>query len=79
MNSFNSIIDIGFDKNGEADYRMAVAALGRLSFEQMKELRALIPVAIGQVEQYWRENGPIAHQMAQCVAAAPQPHKGKTE
>lgn len=47
------IISIGFDKNGDADFRVA-GDIGDLTLERMKELRAMIPVAIGTAEDVFR-------------------------
>lgn len=43
------MLSVGFDKNGQADFA------ADLTYEQMKELRAMIPVAIGTLEQMWRD------------------------
>lgn len=48
-----AIISIGFDKNGDADFRVA-GDIGDLTLERMKELRAMIPVAIGVAEDMFR-------------------------
>ena len=50
----NDILIIGFDKNGEADFGVR-CTVKTLTFDQMKELRAMIPVAIGIMEQMWRD------------------------
>lgn len=47
------IISIGFDKNGDADFGIA-GDIGNLTLERMKELRAMIPVAIGIAEDMFR-------------------------
>ena len=46
------ILTIGFDKNGQSDFGVCMVVVD-LSFEQMKEIRAMIPVAIGQMERIW--------------------------
>lgn len=53
MDSFKPIISVGFDKNGEADFRVSIGLL-ELPVERMNKLRAMIPVAIGQAEDYFR-------------------------
>jgi hypothetical protein len=52
MSVRNEIITVGFDKNGEADFAIP-CTVGELTYAQMKELRAMIPVAIGVMEQMW--------------------------
>ena len=54
MRVTNDIITIGFDKNNEVDFGIR-CSIYELNFEQMKELRAMIPVAIGVMEQMWRD------------------------
>ena len=49
------IVSIGFDKNGEADYALQCGELEKLDFERMQQLRAMLMVAVGQVELIWRE------------------------
>ena len=46
-------IEIGFDKNGEAEFGVSYAICD-LSLEQMQELRRIIPVAIGVAEDMFR-------------------------
>ncbi len=50
MDQNDAILFFGFDKNGEADFGASCAFMG-LSFKQMQELRAMIPVGISQAEQ----------------------------
>lgn len=52
MSVKNDIFTVGFDKNGEAEFSVR-ATVFDLTYEQMKELRAMIPVAIGQMERMW--------------------------
>lgn len=54
MSDLRDIIRIGFDKNGEADFRITMA-IQNLSLEQMQALRAMIPVAIGVGEDLFRQ------------------------
>lgn len=52
--SFTEIIAIGFcHKYGDADYRLSIGNLERLSFEDMNRLRAMFSIAIAQVEMHW--------------------------
>ena len=53
MSVVNDILTGGFDKNGEAEFGVR-CSVRELTFEQMKELRAMITVAIGTMEQMWR-------------------------
>ena len=54
MSVENGIITVGFDKNGDAEFGVRCAVL-TLTLEQMNELRTMIPVAIGTMEQMWRD------------------------
>ena len=54
MSVKRDILTIGFDKNGEADFG-ASCAVCELTYEQMKEIRAMIPVAIASMEMLWRD------------------------
>ena len=54
MSVKREFLTIGFNKYGQADFG-ANASVMDLSFEQMKELRAMIPVAIGVMEEMWRD------------------------
>lgn len=54
MSVKDDILTIGFDKNGEAEFGVRCTVC-YLTYQQMKELRAMIPVAIGAMEQMWRD------------------------
>jgi hypothetical protein len=54
MSVKQAILTIGFDKNNEAEFG-ACAAVMDLTFAEMKEIRAMIPVAIGVMEEMWRD------------------------
>jgi hypothetical protein len=54
MSVKNDILTIGFDKNGEADFGVRCTVC-ELTYGQMTELRSMIPVAIGVMEQMWRD------------------------
>jgi len=62
MSVKQNIIQIGFDKNNEVDFGISAMVQG-LSFDQMQKLRAMIPVAIGTMENMWRrrENDAIGN------------------
>lgn len=53
MSVKHDILTIGFDKNGDAEFGVT-CTVTELTFEKMKELRAMIPVAIGVMEDMWR-------------------------
>lgn len=53
MSVKDDILTIGFDKNGEAEFGVR-CTVADLTYEKMKELRAMIPVAIGVMEDMWR-------------------------
>lgn len=48
----HTIISIGFNKDGEADF--AISDMASLSLEKMNQLRSMITVAIGTAEMMWR-------------------------
>ena len=54
MSVKDGILTIGFDRYGRAEFGVSFTVLN-LTHEQMKELRAMIPVAIGVMEQMWRD------------------------
>lgn len=53
MSVKREIFTVGFDKNGEAEFGVNCTVM-ELTYAQMKELRAMIPVAIGVMEDMWR-------------------------
>jgi hypothetical protein len=63
----NTIISIGFNKNGEADFSI-VGNIGDLTLERMKELRAMIPVAIGIAEDMFRRAKTLENPAGQVKA-----------
>ncbi len=71
MSQFDDIITIGFDKNGEADFKVK-ATIADLSLEDMKELRAMIPVAIGTAEDIWRRNRSHNDAKAGAICTCPK-------
>jgi hypothetical protein len=48
------LLSVFIDKYGEADFGVRYTVCD-LSFEQMQKVRAIIPVAIGVMEQMWRD------------------------
>ncbi len=69
MSHFDDIITVGFDKNGEADFRIK-ATIADLSLERMTELRSMIPVAIGSAEDMWRRNRSHRDHQPECALKA---------
>jgi hypothetical protein len=69
--SFTPYLEIGFDKNGEADFR-AHMTVQDLDHKRMTELRAMIPVAIAELECLWSYFGPPSKMMQQGQAAQPK-------
>lgn len=53
MSITSPILTIGFDKNGEDDYALHTGPLETLTYEKMTRMRAMVCVAIGQMEQHW--------------------------
>lgn len=72
MSDLRPIITVGFDKNGECDFRVHVSDLRELSYERMTQVRAMVCVAIGTMEEHWSRHGPVAREMAACQAAERQ-------
>ena len=64
------VLSIGWDKNGESEFAVHLGEVVDLSYERMKELRSMIPVAIYALEEHWRDHGPPSREQAakQCVA-----------
>lgn len=63
MSSLTPIITIGFDKYGEPDFSIS-GGIAELSLARMQQLRAMIPVAIGQSERFWWDHGPLSKETA---------------
>lgn len=63
----NFMLSVGFDKNGEPEYDVHLSNVMHLSLEQMQRLRAMIPVAIAQLEKSWWDHGPPSKEMAQAA------------
>lgn len=68
MSIKRACLTIGFDKNGEPDFAVHLGEVIELPFERMQQLRAMIPVGIGALEEYWRTMGPPSKTQAQCKA-----------
>jgi hypothetical protein len=51
------LIEIGFDKNGEADFGV-YGHFAALSLEKLNQIRQIIPVAIYVAEEDWRLHNP---------------------
>jgi hypothetical protein len=67
IGKFKPIISIGFDKNGEADFRarMAVASLDQT---QMDALCRMMPWGIKTALELWLNYGPSSKEMEQQAA-----------
>jgi hypothetical protein len=63
-----SLISIGFDKNGECDFANSMR-IAELSPAMMNELRRMIPVAIAAAEHMWCTFGPPSKQMVETKEA----------
>jgi len=57
------LLSIGFDKNHEPDFRASMQ-IAEMSLDDMQKLRAMIPVAIAQLELLWRDHGPNSKHLA---------------
>lgn len=58
------MLSVGFDKNGEAEFDVHLTNVALLSFEEMQKLRAMIPVAISELELCWKNHGPPSKEVA---------------
>ena len=47
------LIAVGYDKNGEVDFGVNCSVIN-LDYKQMNEIRAMLIVAIGTMEDMWR-------------------------
>jgi len=62
-------LSVGFDKNGEAEFDIHLSNVAKFSYEEMQRVRAMIPVAIGELERIWKDHGPPSKEMAQRAAS----------
>lgn len=60
------ILEVGFDKNGQAEFGVTGYTMS-LTSDQMKEIRAMIPVAIAQFENMWMRERERTHQEYQAT------------
>ncbi len=58
------ILTVGYDKNGELDWSIAITPLENLSVQEMIVIRSHLMLAYGQVDEYWRQFGPPSRDMA---------------
>lgn len=67
MSEFRPIISLGFDKNGEIDFRinMSIAELDRPT---MNELTRMIPWTIKEALSLWLDHGPPSKEKQAAVA-----------
>lgn len=68
IGKFKPIVSVGFDKNGEADFRvnMSIAELDR---PKMDELVRMMPWGIKEALSLWLAHGPPSKEMAQAKSA----------
>lgn len=57
MSEFRTIVSIGFDKNGEADFRVSMA-IAEVDRPKMEELTRMMPWAIKEALSLWLDHGP---------------------
>lgn len=69
IGQFQPVITIGFDKNGEADFRISMS-IAELSYDQMNDFRRIIPPAIAQSERLWFDHGPMSKDVAMQAGAS---------
>lgn len=55
MHSFHSLLSIGFDKNGEVDFRVEIQGISNLSKEKMREFVEMIPWAVAAALETYKE------------------------
>lgn len=65
MSVKESLLAVGFDKNGGFDFGVN-CSVADLSYEQMTKLRAMTVVAIGSMEDMWRREQAAKHPAAQA-------------
>jgi hypothetical protein len=53
MSVKEDFLTVGLDKNGQMDFGVRCSVAG-LSYERMTQLRAMIVVAVGTMEDMWR-------------------------
>lgn len=73
INKFRAMLTIGFDKNGEADFRasMAIASLDR---PMLDELCRMTPWAIKEALEIWLRHGPHVEEAKQLAASQGDAH-----
>jgi hypothetical protein len=62
-------LEVGFDKNGHAEFGVP-CSISELSYDEMTQLRAMVTVAIGTMEQMWRDAN-MRRQENQASQASP--------
>lgn len=68
MSQFRDIITIGFDKNGEVDFRISMA-IAELDRPKMDEICRMIPWSIKEALTIWLTHGPVSRELMQCAVA----------
>jgi hypothetical protein len=74
MSEFRAIVSIGFDKNGEADFRVSMA-IAEVDRPKMEELTRMMPWAIKEALSLWLDHGPPSKE--QQAASAVTNGEGK--
>jgi len=68
--AFREIVTIGFDKNGEADFRINMS-ISELDRPKMDELCRMMPWALKEALSLWLDHGPPSKEMAQRCGSEP--------
>ena len=72
---FHDILTVGFDKNGEADFRVR-GSICDLDLERMNRLRAMVAVGIGTMEDMWRRERQ--HSSQDVARLTPRPTEDRS-
>ena len=71
MPQLRRYISVGFCEGyGDADFEVS-GIVCSLTYEEMKELRSMIPVAIASMERMWADEQARKHPVAQAAAPSP--------
>lgn len=67
MSEFRDVFSVGFNENGEADFRVRPSAFVGIECKAMNELRAMIVTAIEIMGQMWAVENAKRMPVAGCV------------
>jgi len=70
MSDFRTIVSVGFDKNGEADFRVSMS-IAEVDRPDMEELCRMMPWAIKEALSLWLDHGPPSKESQGQAAAVP--------